>query len=103
MSKKIKDEYHVKYNKNMTSVAKSIFGNIVKKAYNVIEMASYRNENDYVEYFNQKKKESFQKDLIDFDGEKVLIEFENGKKVMFSSSEWAYMNKVTDEEIGKEY
>lgn len=62
---------------DITKEAKEIFGNIVTRAKS--------------EYGTKKKTYSFEKD---FDGDTIVIEFNNGKIVEISNSEWGTIRNL---------
>lgn len=90
----------------VTEIAKNIFGNIVSKVYYADYYQDYQDYQDYegreniVEKMDYLIKNSFNtEESIEQDGKNIVIEFTNGRKVLFSNSEWGSMESFSDSEI----
>ena len=80
---------------DITLEIKSIFGNIVKNAYQII--SEYNEMNETMEDWKQLCQDmtvNISKNTIEVDNEQfVIIEFINGNIVEFFSSEWGHIAK----------
>ena len=93
--------YHLKYDKYLTKQCKLIFGEeIVKNAYLCILQFDDKNKYYFEEMFlNIKKGIKLDNNCIDYDGNKIIIEFVNENYVLFTNSEWGDITKITNENL----
>lgn len=80
----------IKYDKDLTKMAKSILGGVVERAYYTVWDYRHITEDDTNERLKDQKRE-FDGDILEYDGQKIWIKFTNGKIVEFSNSEWGYI------------
>lgn len=77
--------------------ARAVFGDLVKKAwitgYHYDHMQKGEAE-DLLTAAAKRLHESQKKDGLRYDNETIVLEFNNGRTIMFSGSEWASMNVV---------
>jgi len=84
------ENYHLKVRK-IYRVARNMFGDVVISAY--IESC------DKTELQNLSNKYKSLKDddeILSYDSDTIILEFKNGNKVRFSSSEWSSISKCND-------
>lgn len=100
---KMSQLYILKEVDKVTEIAKNIFGDIVSKVYYATcyyEHLGDKNRDD--DYFDYLIKHSFNSETsIEQDGKDIIIEFTNGRKVIFSNSEWGAMDAFSDNEVQK--
>lgn len=90
----MKETYFVKEVEAVTKIAKNIFGDIVKKAYYCEVHYSSITEAETIATIDREIANSFHTETsIDQDGRTIVIEFVNGRSVVFSNSEWGSMEK----------
>lgn len=93
--------YILKEVKKVTEIAKNIFGDIVAKVY-YAERDYSDDYNRVVNSINHSIETAFNcEESIEQDGKDIVIEFTNGRKVMFSNSEWGCMESFYDSDIKK--
>ncbi len=82
------EDYHLK-NKKILTIAKNIFGDIVKNAY----IAYFDKDliSGLVSSYKKLKDDSI---LLPYDSDDIVLEFSNGNLVKFSNSEWASISKI---------
>ena len=96
------ETYILKENKSVTEIAKNIFGDIVCKVYYAGVHYGSIEEERVISTIDNEIKTAFNSDTsIDQDGRTIIIEFVNGRKVIFSNSEWGSMEIFNDSEINK--
>lgn len=96
------EKYLLKEDKNMTKVAKNIFGDIVNNAYYAEINYSFIPEEETILKLDKLILNSVHKEEeIDQDAKVIVIEFINGKRVIFHNSEWGSMSALKSEEIKK--
>jgi len=86
------DEIAIKYDKRLTELGSSIFGNIVEKAYYTTWDFGDSSKAEILERLEDEKSDDLSS--IDIGGKEIWITFTSGKTVAFSSSEWGDINKV---------
>lgn len=98
----MKDQYILKEVAEVTKIAKHIFGDIVNKVYYAEVSYDFVTEEDsiaridkYIETAQNKE------DGIDQDCRMIVIEFVNGRNVIFSNSEWGSMEAFHTSEVKK--
>lgn len=92
--------YILKEVESVTKIAKNIFGDIVHKVYFSSEF--YGSEDETISRIDRDINSGFNRDdCIDQDCKTIVIEFVNGKKVVFSNSEWGSMEAFNDSEVKK--
>lgn len=90
----MKDVYMLKEVEAVTKIAKNIFGDIVHKVYYCESHYAQVDEADTIARIDREVAGSFHTDTsIDQDGRTIVIEFVNGRSVVFSNSEWGGMEK----------
>ena len=94
--------YILKEVESVTEIAKNIFGDIVNKVYYAELHYDFRDEAIAIASIEYKIKHSFNDDKsINQDDKTIIIEFVNGKRVIFSNSEWGSMEAFNSSEIKK--
>lgn len=92
--------YILKEVDKVTEIAKNIFGDIVSKVYYADYYQDYEGQKNIVESMDYSIKNAFNtEESIEQDGRNIVIEFINGRKVLFSNSEWGSMESFYDSEI----
>lgn len=81
---------------DVTEKAQQMVGYLVKKA--KLSVGYYFGDTDdredkNINYIRSAIERSNHDDTIDFDGERLFIEFSNGAKVVIGSSEWGHFEK----------
>jgi hypothetical protein len=91
-------------NKTLLHLAQSVFGKeIVKNAW--VSTTSYSDVEYAIKELSKSEQGYDELDLwenvnsIDYDTDEILIEFSTGKKVLFSASEWASVESLSEENI----
>jgi len=98
----MKEQYILKEVESVTQIAKNIFGDIVEKVYYAEIAYAFIAESETIERIdNQIESASNQENSIDQDCKTVVIEFVNGRKVIFSNSEWGCMESLSNEDVKK--
>jgi hypothetical protein len=97
---KYQTKHFVKKNSSLFRSVKSIFGDIVEHVYLAQQCVSPCTE----EYSKQRlldnnTKFPFGRDVLDWCGETLIIQFTNGRHVLFTNSEWAFMTNVNPSSI----
>jgi hypothetical protein len=78
----------------VTKIAQNIFGDIVHKVYYAESHYSNVDEATTIAMIDREIENSFHSETsIDQDGRTIVIEFVNGRSVVFSNSEWGAMEK----------
>ncbi len=96
------EKYILKEVEKVTAIAKNIFGDIVEKVYYAMAYYETMDEQASISHFNYEIENSFHTaNSIDQDCMTIVIEFTNGKKVVFSNSEWGSMESFHSDEIEK--
>ncbi len=94
--------YILKEAESVASVAKNIFGDIVNKVYYAELHYDFRDEEKTIASIDYKINHSFNDNKsIDQDDKTIIIEFVNGKRVIFFNSEWGSMEAFNSSEIKK--
>ena len=92
--------YILREEKDLLKIAKNLFGDIVQSVYYAYWYDKNVNIKEYTERFDMYEKQSSNNDLtIDQDDKTIIIYFTNGKKVIFSNSEWGAMEAFNQEEV----
>jgi hypothetical protein len=95
----MKDVYMLKEVEAVTKIAKNIFGDIVHKVYYAESHYSTVEEAETIARIDREIASSFHtENSIDQDGRTIVIEFVNGRSVVFSNSEWGAMEKFEFDE-----
>lgn len=84
----------LRYNEYLTESAKSIFGDIVEKAFiSTYNYSNYDNDIKGIEARLNKEMDSIECDdkAIKYDESAIYIKFTTGKLVEFNNSEWAHI------------
>lgn len=90
----MKDVYMLKEVEAVTKIAKNIFGDIVHKVYYAESHYANVEEAETIARIDREISSSFHtENCIDQDGRTIVIEFINGRSVVFSNSEWGGMEK----------
>ena len=87
------DKIAIKYDKHLTELAKSIFGNVVEKAYFSTDRCYSKSE---IREELKRDKERISNDGSDIclDSNDIVIKFTSGRKVSFRTSEWGWIEPV---------
>ena len=94
------EKYILKKCSKTTKIAKNIFGNIVKDVFYAKQHFEFCSEKETIsEIDSMIENSSHIENSIDQDASTIVIEFLNGKKVMFSNSEWGSMTSLSDNKI----
>ena len=88
----MKTKIETKRDKILLKKAKKIFGNIIKNAYVAMEAYEGISKEDIQKRLNYIKFKEDNKNSIDFD--RIILVFTNNKAVMFTTSEWAWIEEV---------
>lgn len=95
--------YILKEVENIAKIAKNIFGDIISKVYYAEFSDNEENEagrERAVKLFSLLESLSGNtENSISQDGRNIVIEFVNGRKVIFDNSEWGSMEKFSDDNI----
>ena len=99
----------IRYDEYITGLAKLVFGDIVEKAYIVIDANGLNREEikAYLDFCSQtfKKARELLKDdnFLTYDGLLIWVRFANKRVVEFHCSDWATIVPVDPAEIEKSY
>lgn len=84
----------IRYDAQLTSAAKNIFGDIVERAY--VTTYDYSSDKDEIALrLNRAVFVKSEDGEINYSAETIWIRFTNDKLVEFSNSEWAYITLVS--------
>lgn len=90
----------LKDDEKLTEIAKNIFGDIAVKAFYSTEFYGHLKEEQMLKYIDDDINESTHSDnVIDIDEKTIVVEFSNGKKVAFFSSEWGSIESVHEHQV----
>jgi len=96
------DAYILKEVEAVTTIAKNIFGDIVHKVYYAEVHYDHREESQTISMIDRQITSACNSEKsIDQDAKTIIIEFTNGRKVVFSNSEWGSMEAFSDDEYKK--
>jgi len=84
--------------KLLLKYASQIFGDIVTDAYVILDsdMTKDEKKHDAICKINNLE---YKDEFLRYDYTDIVLEFSNGKRVVFSNSEWAFISKLRDYEI----
>lgn len=83
----------IRYDTELTEVAKDIFGDIVDKAY-ITTWAEYSDKDEVISRLDSNRFIKNEDGSISYDAETIWIKFTNGRLIEFQNSEWAYIRLV---------
>lgn len=95
-------KYILKESAQVTAFAKNIFGDIISKVFYAKENYDFYTEEEIIESIDSTiENSSSNENDLDLGALTLIIEFINGKKVIFTNSEWGDAKPFTDDLIHK--
>lgn len=90
-------EFKFRKSRNLEAQAKNTFGNIVESAYFCSSYPDYDGNDNIINELDNFEKSCYDYyDMIDLDGRTIIIEFTNGRKIVFNASEWGNIQNLDE-------